>query len=568
VKPSVRSQPPSPVPPDILEDATTLSGALASIAVRFPSFECLTMLGSDGRETRVTVGELWAQAQQLQSGLVARGLRPGDVALVALPTGIELAATYFGIMLAGGIPSLVATPSNRFADRRTYHQRLQLLTDVARAGFIVGDDEIVSTLREHGGCRDATIVTVRQARAPSGVAPVAASPDDVATLQFSSGATAHPKGVVLTHRAVLNNFRAIRRGLAIDNDDVSVSWAPLYHDMGLFDGFVLPLLSGCQTVLVATMDFIRQPVVWLRAMHRYRGTLSWAPNFAYALCVQRIAERDLAGLDLSRWRVAASGAEPVLADTIEEFATRFVPYGYRREALTPIYGMAENVTIATAHALDEPPHVETLDRAALAIDEARPVTGSGTSCVSVGRPLPGCNVEVRDDEGRPLPDRRVGTIWLHSNSLCAGYHRDPVGTAAVFADGWLNTGDRGYIAAGELYFVSREKDLIVIAGEKYAPHDIEAVISTVPGVRAGCAVAFGVSNAERGTEDLVAVIETKVESDDERAALRDAIRIEVTRRTGLALQHALLVPPGGIDKTSSGKLARAATQRRYANRFV
>jgi acyl-CoA synthetase (AMP-forming)/AMP-acid ligase II len=569
VTPAISPLPPSPVPPALLDDAETLTDALAALARRHPSFECLAILDRHGREERLSIGTLWARARAVQAGLVARRLEPGDIALVVLPTGAALAAAYFGVMLAGGVPALVATPSNRFADRRLYAERLALLAATVRASIVLGDDEVAAILREHGGAAGAVVLTPADLDGAS-AAPVApARPDDIATLQFSSGSTAAPKGVRLTHRAVLNNFRAIRTGLAITTADVSVSWAPLYHDMGLMDAFVLPLLSGCSTALIPTMDFIRDPKLWLWAVHRYRGTLGWAPNFAYALCAKRIPDSDLAGLDLSSWRVAASGAEPVLAPTVEEFAARFAPYGFRAESMTPIYGMAENVTIATAHPLGERPRVETLDRGRLAADDvAVPAAGAGVACVSVGRPLPGCAVEIRDAARRALPERRVGIIWLRSDCLFSGYHRDPTATADALVDGWLNSGDRGYVSDGHLYFIAREKDLIVVGGEKYAPHDIETVLNAVPGVREGCAVVFGVSNAERGTEDLAAVIETKLEGEAELDALRAALRAEVTRHTGLALRYAVLVPPGGVEKTSSGKLARGATQRRYTDRLT
>jgi acyl-CoA synthetase (AMP-forming)/AMP-acid ligase II len=374
--------------------------------------------------------------------------------------------------------------------------------------------------------------------------------------------------VLLTHRAILNNMRAVRRGLGLTNADVGVNWVPLYHDMGLIDTFVLPLLSGCPSVLIPTMDFMREPALWLWAIHHYRGAQSWAPNFAYALCAKRVPEADLEGLDLSSWRLALSGAEPVLAQTVRAFAERFRRYGFRPEAMTPIWGMAENVTVATAHPLDEPPRVDTLDRAVLAAEQrAEPAPGAGVEVVSVGTCLPGSEVEIRDETRHPLPERHVGAIWLRSSYLFTAYNRDPATTAESLVDGWFDTGDRGYLAGGHLYFVARDKDLIVIGGEKYVPHDVENVINAVPGVREGCAVAFGVLNDERGTEDLAAVVETKETGGAELSRLGDAIRAEVMRAIGIGLRHLVLVPPGGIEKTTSGKLARRATRARYADRL-
>ena len=560
------------MPAALLDEAETLTGALAAVAGRHPDFACLAILDRLGGEQRVSLGGLWSRARSVQSAMTGHGVRPGDVVLVVLPTGVELAAGYFGIMLAGGLPALVATPSNRFADPRLYAERLRTLLATAGAGVLYAAADIVADLRPHAELLPSGLAVLTPddaANAPEAGSPVPCQGDDLAALQFSSGSTASPKAARLTHRAVLNNFRAIRSGLAITSADVSVSWAPLYHDMGLMDGFVLPLLSGCGTVLIPTMDFLRDPSLWLWAVHAYRGTLGWAPNFSYALCAKRVPERELEGLDLSSWRVAASGAEPVLAPTVADFAARFARYGFRPEATTPIYGMAETVTIATAHPLDVPTRVDVVDRVRLAgEDRAVPTADAGLPCVSVGRPLPGCTVEIRDRSRRPLAEREVGKIWLRADYLFSGYHQDPAATAEVLVDGWLDTGDRGYVAGGELYFVSREKDLIVVGGEKYAPHDIETIINAVPGVREGCAVVFGVTNTERGTEDLAAVVETKLTDPEALVTLRDRIRGEVTRQTGLALRWATLVPPGGVEKTSSGKLARGATQRRWADRLA
>ena len=254
----------------------------------------------------------------------------------------------------------------------------------------------------------------------------------------------------------------------------------------------------------------------------------------------------------------------MLARTVGAFTERFAAYGLRPEAMTPAWGLAENVTIATAHPVDEPPRIEAIDRQAVAAGVARAAASGGLPSVAIGRCLPGCEVHIRDAHGSALPDRQVGQVWLRSNSLFAGYYSDPVATAHVLIDGWLDTGDRGYTVDGHLYFISRDKDLIVIGGEKYAPHDVETAIDRIPGVRQGCVVVFGVLNEMRGTEDVAAVVETRETDDQAQQELRNAIRAEVTRITGLGLRHVILVPPGGVEKTTSGKLARGATQRRYA----
>src|SRR5439155_326879 len=363
--------------------------------------------------------------------------------------------------------------------RRVYAARIGALLANARARLLYCEEEVAALFRDDPALlAGAALLTPAEAGATGAPPPVVeVGSEAIATVQYSSGSTGIPKGVLLAHRALLNNIRAVRDGLALTAADVSVNWIPLYHDMGLIDAFLMPLVIGCPTVLIPTTDFMREPALWLWAITRYRGTISWAPNFAV----------------------------PVAADPL--------------------------------------------------------------SSVALGRCPPRCEVEIRDAAGRPLPDRRVGAVWLRSDSLFQGYHRDPELTARILVEGWLDTGDQGYLADGDLYFVARAKDVIIIGGEKYAPHDVETAINRVPGVREGCAVAFGVLDAERGTEDLAAVVETRETDAARLAALREAIRWEVITAVGLAVRHLLLVPPGGIEKTTSGKLARRATRERHAAHF-
>ncbi len=510
------------------------------------------------------------RAKSVQAALLERGLRPGGKVVLALPTGVELIAGYFGAMFAGGIPALAATPSHRVADPSIYQRTLGNILRNAEAQVLYCGPEVVDVVR------GADVIPVETAvMGPDDVAQGSAAPDtlilsgdDVATIQYSSGTTGAQKGILLTHRAMLGYTRSLRDGLALSPADVNVNWAPLYHDMGLFGAFLLPLLCGCRTVLIPTMDFLRDPALWLWAIHDYRGAVSWAPNFAYSLCAKRISDKEIEGLDLSSWRVAANASEPVLAQTVQSFADRFGPYGYAPEAMTPAWGLAETVMVGTVQPVDAAPAIDVIDRECLVRDgRAEPTPGDGLASVATGRCLPGFELEIRDDEGRPLPERRVGGIWLRTETLFSGYHKNPELTARVLVDGWVDSGDRGYTVAGDLYFVSRAKDLIIIGGENHVPHDIETAINGVPGVREGCAVAFGVTNLERGTEDLGAVVETREQGTAALDELARAIRLEVTRCFGLGIRHLRLVPPGGIVKTTSGKIARHATRERYAQEF-
>lgn len=564
--------PESPVSSGFLDEVRSLTEAVLRLGREHADYPCLVFVDHGGREERLTLGALTRRAAEIQEALVARGLRPGDPAVIVLPTGAELVSAYFGVLFAGGIPALASTPTQRAAEPAAYRRLLGGILANGPARFLYTDGQVAALLDPAGTQRAGEAVLLRpdEVRAGRGALPepVLPEPERIATIQYSSGSTGAPKGIRLSHRAMLNNIRAVREGLDLGPRDVSVNWIPLYHDMGLIDAFLLPLLCGCPTVLIPTTDFIREPRLWLDAIHRYRGTISWAPNFAYALCVQRIAERDLEGLDLSSWRIAINAAEPVLAHTIDRFVARFAKHGFRSVAMTPAWGLAENVTIATAHPPGSAPRIETIDRAALAsAGRAVPVAEAGFEAVAIGRCLPRCEIEIRDG-GRVLGDREIGEVWLRSDSLFEGYQRDPELSARMLTGGWLNTGDRGYLSDGDLFFVARNRDLIVIAGEKYAPHDVETAINQVPGVREGCAVAFGVLDPERGTEVVAAVVETRLEDESEREALARAIRTHVTRRIGLALRHLVLVPPGGVRKTTSGKLARTATREHYAAELV
>jgi acyl-CoA synthetase (AMP-forming)/AMP-acid ligase II len=546
-----------------LDGAASVQGALIAAAAADDGARRVVFTPRDGGEQRTSLAALLDRARGRTVDLAAHGVGTGDAVVLILPTGPELVESYLAALLLGAIPALASTPTQRVRDPEVYRALLAGMVCDARARLIVCDARTAALLdpERAASFSDARVVAGLDAGAERFVGRVPDDPDAIATIQYSSGSTGRPKGARLSHRAILNNVRAVRDALALGPDDVSVNWIPLYHDMGLIDALLVPLLCGCETVLLPTGDFVREPRLWLDALTRHRGTISWAPNFAYALCVQRIGADTLDGLDLSRWRLAINAAEPVLPETVTAFSAHFAAVGFRPEAMTPAWGLAENVTIATAHPPAAAPRVERIDRAAASAGHAQPVGEDepGFGCVAVGRALSGCAIEIRDG-ARRLGERAIGDVWLASDSLFAGYgEKDPVPDSDA-APRWLATGDRGYLADGDLFFVARARDVIVIAGEKHAPHDVETAINAVSGVRPGCAVAFGIRDPTRGTDVLAAVVETYVEDPHARAALERAIRGAVTRVTGLALRHLKLVAPGGIHKTTSGKLARAATR--------
>ena len=563
----VVAAPASPVSRKVLDDAPTLTAAIAELAARHPEWTWAHVLDRDHIEHPVVLGPLWARAGDVATSLLACGVRPGDVVLVIAPTSAELLATYVGILRAGAVPSLLATPGNRYADLTVYFQRIGAIARNANAAALIATADIADAFRQAPDVlAHTTLLTPDQIASGASPPPLpAVDPDTLVTLQYSSGATGAPKGIRWRHGTMMEHLRVVRDALALDARDVAVNWIPLYHDMGLVGAFLLPLAVGMRSVLIPTMDFVRTPELWMWAVHRHRGTLSWSPNFGYAVCAARLSDDALDGLDLSSWRIAMSASEPVLAKTLRDFVHRFAPYGLREAAPSAGWGLAETITFATTPVVEVPPRVETIDRPTLArTGVATPTAGEGLTSVGLGTPVRGCDLEIRDDAGRVLPERHVGNIWVRSTSLFAGYQGEPEGSTHAVVDGWLDTADQGYVAAGELFFVSRAKDLIVIGGDKYAPHDVEAAVNTVAGVRTGCAVSFGVLDATRGTEDLAVIAESHVTAPAERGALEQEIRLAVSRATGLAVRHLLLVPPGEVEKTSSGKLARRATRVRHA----
>jgi 1-acyl-sn-glycerol-3-phosphate acyltransferase len=392
--------------------------------------------------------------------------------------------------------------------------------------------------------------------------------DGPALIQYTSGSTGDPKGVLLSHANVLANIRAIGEAIGVRPDDVGVSWLPLYHDMGLIGSWLASLYFGIPIVILSPLAFLARPSRWLWALGAHRGTMSPAPNFAFDLCVRRIADDEIQGLDLSSWRVAFNGSEAVSPDTLERFARRFAPYGLRAEALCPVYGLAEAAVALTVPPIGRGPRVLAVDRERFErAREARPAAPGAPAPlrhVACGRPIPGHEVRVVDAAGRPAPDRTEGRIEFRGPSVMQGYFRNPEATRAVAREGgWLDSGDLGYWAEGDLVVTGRRKDVIIKAGRNLHPAGVEEVAGEVPGVRKGCVAAFGVPDPALGTERLVVVAETREREAEAREALRRQVGERVTGVLGVPPDRVVLAPPGAVLKTSSGKIRRAATRDAY-----
>ncbi len=520
-------------------------------------------------------GELLSQAAAVALSLQQRRLRAGDRVALMLPTSADFFFCFLGAMLAGGIPVPIYPPFRadrieEYAARQAAILRnaeVRWLITFARAARLahllkprVPSLEAVLT---------ATQLTARTADATA-VTPVrAVRGEDLAFLQYTSGSTGHPKGVMLTHANLLANIRAICEAVGLRPDDVGVSWLPLYHDMGLIGTWLLPLYAGIPTVVMSPLAFLTRPARWLWALHHHRGTLTAAPNFAFELCARKLDDRELAGLDLRHVRAALNGAEPVHPETLRRFTERFAPYGWRHEMHLPVYGLAEATLAVTIPPLGRQPVLDrierdTFQRTGRAVPAASNSTARVLTWVSCGRPIPQHEVRIVDDHGQELPERIEGRLWFRGPSATQGYFRNLSATLEMSREGgWLDSGDRAYRVGEEIFITGRAKDVIIKAGRNITPQEIEELVGEVPGVRPGCVVAFGVPDERAGTERLVIAAEVRPEHLHQRAQLAARISHHVAEVLGLPPDHIELLPPQTIPKTSSGKLRRSETKRLY-----
>ncbi|MFY9583305.1 MAG: AMP-binding protein [Candidatus Acidiferrales bacterium] len=569
-----------------IESAETLQDVLRHRARADASRPHLYLREGEGRTSAITFGELYERAEACARGLGRHGVAPGDTVAIMLPTSQEFFFTFAGVLLAGAIPVPIYPPfrADRIAE---YAERQSAILRNAEARLLVTFRQAERVARlltpripSLAGVVNASRLTEVTPAEPAAPLP-RANAQEIALLQYTSGSTGEPKGVILTHSNLLANIRAIGEAIEVRPNDTTVSWLPLYHDMGLIGAWMFPLYFGLPLAVLSPLAFLNRPERWLWAVHHHRATLGAGPNFAYELCVRKIADRDIEGLDLSSWRLALNGAEPVNPETLERFAERFARYGLRREALLPVYGLAEASLAVTMPPLGREPRVDRIERATFeregravpAALGARPDDPNVAAFVSVGRPVPRHEVRIVDSSGCDAGERVEGALWFRGPSATRGYYRNSEATRALFPEGeppggpqvaagdrWVDSGDRGYQADGEIYVTGRVKDIIIKAGRNLYPHEIEELAGRVAGVRKGCVVAFGITDDAAGTERLVVVAEVR-EKDRERIAR--AITDEVTSALGLPPDVVELLPPQSIPKTSSGKLRREETRRLY-----
>lgn len=500
------------------------------------------------------------------------GLRPGEVVILILQHGEDLIYSFWGAILYGAIPSIMPFLTEKLSPER-YRSDLSALISVTKPAAIVTYPEFENEIRTALKPGDSVRAVILTDRIPSPVEPDLArlpglqrAADDIVLLQHSSGTTGLQKGVALSHVAVLNQLETYSRTLRLASNDVMVSWLPLYHDMGLIAGFLMPILLGNALVLLSPFDWIRAPHRLLQAVSTYKGTLSWLPNFAYNFCAQKIRDRDLAGVDLSSWRTITNCSEPVKWESHQVFYGRFKAYGLQAGALQCSYAMAENVFAVTQTDMDSLPITDDIDREAYMMERvARPAADDRPSLrmMSSGKAISNTRICILGEKGRALPDRVIGEVALNSDCMLSGYYHRPDATQKAFHDEWFLTGDYGYTVNGELFVAGRKKDMIIVGGKNVYPQDLEALAYEVPGIHAGRAVAFGIYDDAAGTEDVVIVAEVDAQDVTERQGIADALRAHVTKNSAIALRYAHIVGAKWIIKTSSGKTARSANRDKF-----
>lgn len=504
------------------------------------------------------------------------GVEAGDVVVLILQHGSDLIYAFFGAVLHGAIPAVMPFLTEKLSPEQ-YRKSLTALFEITRPAAVITYPEFQAEVQRANVHNQVRSVLVSSQVTPYGELEeswtdfhgLKRSVDDIVLLQHSSGTTGLQKGVALSHRAVFNQLQAYSAALHLNQDDVIVSWLPLYHDMGLIAGFLMPVLNRIPLALLSPFDWVRAPYRLFKAVSDYYGTLSWMPNFAYNFCAAKIRPRDLEGVDLSTWRAVINCSEPMYWNSHQVFLERFAPYGLKEQALATCYAMAENVFAVSQGGIDEPVTVDRIDSHAFVSRQlALPAAGDGPSVpmLSAGRPIANTRVKVIDDKGRELPERHIGEIAIQSDCMLTGYFNRPDLTEKAFLDGWYLTGDLGYLANGEVYITGRKKDLIIVGGKNVYPQDLERLAGETPGVHAGRVVAFGVFNPETGTEDIVVVAESEEDLTDqpEKAqAIANEIRRRVTQGSDVALRFVEVVGRNWLLKTSSGKIARAANREKY-----
>jgi acyl-CoA synthetase (AMP-forming)/AMP-acid ligase II len=530
---------------------TTLGERLERRAAEAPrSF--LEAVGSDAPRSLPHVFE---NARRWAGRLRELGVGRGDRVAILMESRVRAIEALLGTFLLRAAVVPLAGPRELVASHRAL-ERLSGALRASGAKVVLASPKLLSAVPADAVARLGAVAASLADPGDAPADPERGSPDDLALVQYTSGSTGHPRGVAITQANLLANLDAIVASLGLTSEDRCVDWLPLYHDMGLIGSVLVAVSSGGSSVLIPPEAFVLRPAVWLETFTARAGTYAPAPNFGYQLCASRIPEEVIDGLDLRSWRVALTGAEPVRVETMEAFSARFARCGFRRDAFLPVYGLAESTLAATFPPVGRPPRLERVDPDVLrSTGRAVPArAASGRTVVSVGGAFPGAELRIVDADGTPLPDRTEGEIVLRGPSVTPGYYRDDAATRRTIREGWLHTGDLGFVADGELFVTGRAKAVLIRAGEKYHAEDLERAAERVADVRHGCSAAFAV-DAPDG-EQVVIVVERSARAAADASELARKVAEEVRRAEGIAPSAVHVASPRQVPKTSSGKVQR------------
>jgi fatty-acyl-CoA synthase len=511
--------------------------------------------------------ELREDAQEAARRFIALGINPGDrIALVA-ETGADFAIAFFGAVYAGAWPVPLPLPTS-FGGREAYVDQLAVQLRSCDPALFLYPPELAEFAKDaadqaHVPARDwNSLCEIVGAQA---ILPVA-RPDDIAYLQYSSGSTRFPHGVAVTHRALLDNLHAHGIGLEVVETDRCISWLPWYHDMGLVGCFLSPMSLQMSVDYLKTEDFARRPLAWLDMITRNPGTtVSYSPTFGYDICSRRMSSQTRAEdrFDLARWRIAGNGADMIRPDVMQAFVDCFDAAGFKAGAFCPSYGLAEATLAVSLMPPGEGIRLELVEETELSggtPDAKRP--RRYRAVVNCGKPVTGMEIEIRGPGGEILPDRGIGKLYVRGTSVMHSYFRDEESTRACLSDdGWLDTGDMGYLSSGYIFIVGRAKDMIIINGRNHWPQDIEWAVEQLPGFKSGDIAAFAITGPS-GEETPAVLVHCRVSDNEERGRLRDEIRERVRAITGIT-PVVELVPPRTLPRTSSGKLSRTKARNLY-----
>ena len=551
-------------------DAGTLIEALEWHVKAHPDRVHVRLQSQKGEEEEeISYGDLMNGAERICAGLRERGVLPRQSVALMLPTGKAFFVSLYGILMAGAIPVPIYPPM-RLKQVEDHMRRQAGILSNAQAILLITFEQIkpmLQLLKPLVESLQAVITVDDLSRVGVKAERPALNPNDIALLQYTSGSTGNPKGVVLTHANLLANIRAMGKAVEVTPKDVFVSWLPLYHDMGLIGACMGSMYYAMPLILMSPLTFIARPQRWLWAIHKYRGTISPAPNFAYEFCLRLKDDKELEGLDLSSWRMACNGAEPVSPATIERFTSRFAAYGFRPEAIAPVYGLAES---SVGLAFSPPLRGAVIDviqrEPFVRHGRAIPVDGDehhALRFVACGRPLAGHQIRIVDGTGHEVAEREEGQLQFRGPSVTSGYFRNRQATAQLYSGKWANSGDYAYIAGGDIYLTGRVKDIIIRAGRNIYPQELEDVVGTVDGIRKGCIAVFASPDPKSGTERLIVMAETRERKVERLDQLRSEIIALSVDLLGAPPDRVELVPPNTVLKTSSGKIRRAASRQLF-----